>query len=171
MVSSDEILKLNFKKILTTLKNHNVKFILIGGRAAVVYGSSYPTYDVDICYARDKDNLGNIVKALSLFHPTLRGAPKDLPFIFDAKTLKNGLNFTFSTDIGDIDLLGEVKGLGTYDEVMKYSETMEIYNMECYVLSLEGLIKNKKAVGREKDKGALIELEALLEIRKRMKKR
>lgn len=94
----------------------------------------------------------------------------DLPFIFDTKTLRNGLNWTLSTDIGEIDLLGEVKGIGAYNEVIKYSETMEIYNMKCNVLSLEGLIKNKKALGRGKDKAALIELEALLEIRKRIGK-
>lgn len=166
MVSSEEILKLNFKEIMTALKNHNVQFVLIGGRAAVAQGSSYSTYDVDLCYSRDKENLENIVKALAPFRPSLRGALKDLPFIFDAKTLEMGLNFTLSTDIGDIDLIGEVKGIGTYSEVIKYSETMEIYGMPCNVLTVEGLLISKKAIKRQKDEAHIKELEALLEIRR-----
>ncbi len=157
---------LNLKEILTTLKNHNVRFVLIGGQAAVAQGSAYLTRDVDICYGRDKETLENIVKALSSFHPYLRGPEKDLPFIFDSETLQKGLNFTLSTDIGDIDLFGEVKGIGNYEEVLKYSETLEIYGMPCNVLTIEGLIMSKKAVGRQKDEIIVKELEALLEIRR-----
>ncbi|MBI5749051.1 MAG: hypothetical protein HZA00_07980 [Nitrospinae bacterium] len=157
---------LNLKEILATLKNHNIFFVLIGGQAATAQGSVYLTRDVDICHARDKENLEKIVKALSPFHPYLRGAPKDLPFIFDLKTIQAGLNFTFSTDIGDIDLIGEIQGVGYYNDAIKYSETMEIYGMQCHVLTIEGLIKSKKAAGRPKDKPVIKELEALLEIRK-----
>ena len=67
---------LNLKEILTTLKNHNICFVLIGGQAAVAQGSAYLTWDVDICHDRDEKNLKKIVKAISLFHPYLRGAPK-----------------------------------------------------------------------------------------------
>lgn len=157
---------LNLKEILTTLKNHNICFVLIGGQAAVAQGSAYLTWDIDICHARDKENLENIVKALSPFHPYLRGAPKGLPFIFDLKTLRTGLNFTFSTDIGDIDLIGEIQGVGYYEDALKYSETMEIYGMQCHVLTIEGLIKSKKAAGRPKDEPVIKELKALLGIRK-----
>lgn len=152
------------KELLSQLKLYNVRFIIIGGQATVLQGSAYITADIDICYARDKENLENIVKALTPFHPYLRGVEKGLPFIFDAKTLDMGLNFTFSTDIGDIDLFGEVKGIGTYDEVVKYAEVMQIYNMSCNVLTIEGLIKSKKAVGRPKDEAIIKEMEAILEI-------
>lgn len=162
---------LNFKRILTTLKNQNVHFVLIGGRAAVVQGSAYPTYDIDICYARDKENLENIIKALAPFHPYLRGAPKDLPFIFDVKTLHIGLNFTFSTDIGDIDILGEVQGIGNYEDVVQYSEIIEIYGMPCSVLTVEGLIKSKKAIRRPKDEPIIKEMEAILEIHQQQEKK
>lgn len=158
---------LNLKKILTTLKEHNVCFVLIGGQAGVAQGSAYMTSDVDICYARDKKNLENLVKTLTPFHPYLRGAEKNLQFIFDARTLQMGLNFTLSTDIGDIDLFGEIKGIGYYDEVLKYSEIMEIYGMQCNVLAVEGLIKSKRACGRQKDEPVIKELEAILEMRKR----
>ncbi len=92
-----------------------------------------------------------------------------MPFIFDAKTLKSGLNFTFSTDIGDIDLLGEVSGLGSYDNVVKYSEIIKLYDFPCRVLTLEGLIKAEKSSARPKDLILLKELEAIFEIRKQNK--
>lgn len=162
---------LDIKKILESLNEHNVRYIVVGGTAAIAQGSVRLTFDFDICYARDKENLENIVKALKPFNPYLRGAERGLPFIFDAETLQKGLNFTFSTEIGDIDLIGELSGLGDYNGVVKYAEKTQIYEIECQVLSLEGLIKNKKAVGRQKDKEALIELEALLEIRKQQEKK
>ncbi|MEW6202170.1 MAG: hypothetical protein AB1546_09355 [bacterium] len=156
------------KDVLTHLKEFDVDFIIIGGMATIARGSTnIPiTNDIDICYARDKKNLVNLVKALTPFHPHLRGAPKDLPFTFDEKTLEIGLNFPLSTDAGYIDLIGEVSGLGNYDEVLKYSEKLQIYDMECYFLTIEGLIKNKKVAGKEKDLRAVIELEALLQIKK-----
>lgn len=154
------------KEFLSQLNSHNIKFIIIGGQAAVLQGSAYITVDIDICYSRDKKNLENIVKALSPFHPYLRGSPKDLSFIFDSKTLQSGLNFTFSTDIGDIDLIGEIQGIGYYNDALKYSETMEIYGIPCHVLTIEGLIKSKKSAGRPKDEPVIKELKALLEIRR-----
>jgi predicted nucleotidyltransferase len=157
---------LNIQKILKALNENNVKYVVIGGTAAIAQGSAHLTFDLDICYDRDKSNLKNLVKAFTPFHPYLRGAPKDLPFIFDAKTLNSGLNFTFATDAGDVDLIGELSGLGKFDEVIKYSEKLQIYDTECYVLTLEGLIKDKKHTRRPKDLRLLTELEALLEIKK-----
>ena len=80
------------------------------------------------------------------------------------------MNFTLITDLGDLDLLGEVTGLGGYAEVLSFSEEMELFDLRCKVLTLEGLIKNKRAVSRAKDLRLLPELEALLEIRKSQKK-
>jgi len=157
------------EELIPLLHKNNIKFIIIGGQAAVLQGSGFVTADIDFCYSRDKNNLENIVIALSPFKPTLRGADKNLPFIFDPKTLEMGMNFTFSTDIGDIDLLGEVTGIGNYEDTLKYSETLDIYNLPCKVLTLEGLIISKKASTRQKDLIVLKELEAILEIQKRRK--
>jgi hypothetical protein len=77
------------------------------------------------------------------------------------------MNFTLTTEVGDLDLLGEVTGMGGYEQVATFSEEMEIFGMTCKVLTLEGLIKARRAVGRAKDLRVLPELEALLEIRKR----
>jgi hypothetical protein len=77
-----------------------------------------------------------------------------------------GLNFTLSTDLGDLDLLGEVAGLGEYDAVQAVSETLNLYGLPMQVLTIEGLLAAKRATGRERDKEAIVELEALLELKK-----
>ena len=158
------------EKLLEALHEKEVKFVIIGGVAAVLQGSAYVTADFDLCYSRAKENLERLASALAPFHPHLRGVPKDLPFQLDAVSLRSGLNFTLTTDLGDLDLLGEVAGLGGYAEVLSFSEEMEIFGMRCRVLTLEGLIKTKRAVGRAKDLRLLPELEALLDIRKSQKK-
>lgn len=139
------------RDLISQLKQHDVRFILISGQAAVAQGSAYLTADVDICYARDRENLRSIVKAIGPYRPRLRGAEEDLPFVLDLSTLESGLNFTFATDAGDIDLISEVTGIGNHEKVREYSEALEIYGISCQMLSLEGLIKSKKALRRPKD--------------------
>jgi hypothetical protein len=78
--------------------------VLVGGVAATVHGSSIPTQDLDICYSRDSANLTRVIQALRSAHATLRGAPKDISFILDEETRRRGLNFTFDTDVGKLDL-------------------------------------------------------------------
>ncbi|MCZ6626006.1 MAG: nucleotidyltransferase [Deltaproteobacteria bacterium] len=160
----------NVEKLLKALHDEGVEFVIIGGAAAVLHGSAYVTGDLDICYSRERENLKKVATALAPFNPSLRGAPKNLPFHLDVDSLKAGRNFTLTTDLGDLDLLGEVTGLGGYGEALSFSEELEIFGMSCKVLTLQGLIKNKRAVGRAKDLRLLPELEALLEIRKSQKK-
>lgn len=150
-----------FEKLLQTLRAARVKFVLIGGLAAIAHGAATLTGDVDICYARDGQNLERLVQALAPFHPRLRGVPPDLPFRLDVPTLRTGLNFTLTTDLADLDLMGEVLGLGAYDAVSTVAEEIEVYGVPCSVLTLEGLIRAKRAAGRPKDLRALHELEAL----------
>lgn len=161
---------LKVEDLLKELHRLHVEFVIIGGMAAVAHGSAYLTLDLDLCYSRKKENLERLSEALAPFHPLLRGAPPDLPFSLDISALKSGLNFTLTTDLGDLDLLGEVAGLGDYVQLLSFSEELELYGMACKVLTLEGLIKTKKAAGRRKDLMLLPELEALIEIRKSQKK-
>lgn len=158
------------EKLLKALHAEGVRFIVIGGAAAVLQGSAYVTADFDLCYSRAKANLKRLARALAPFHPSLRGVPKNLPFRLDVGALKSGSNFTLVTDVGDLDIFGEVTGLGGYREALAFSEDMKIFGIRCKVLTLEGLIKTKQAVGRAKDLRLLPELEALLEIRKSQKK-
>ena len=113
---------------------------------------------------RTPENLKKIAKALAPFKPRPRDFPAGLPFVFDEVTLLNGTNFTFETAIGDIDLLGEVAGIGDYSEVEKEFVIMQLFDYDIKILSIDGLIKSKRAAGRPKDLLVLPELEALKEL-------
>lgn len=148
---------------LTWLGQHRIACVIIGGVAVYAHGSSALTHDLDVCYARDAANLERLAHALKTVQARLRGAPAGLPFSLDALTLRNGLNFTFQTDIGPIDLLGEVAGVGGYDQARAGAILVEFFGYEFPVLSLPSLISAKRAAGRAKDLAVLPELEALLE--------
>lgn len=157
----------DFAALLRRLLSAHVEFILIGGVAGNVHGSARATYDIDVLYRRSADNLARIVEALAPLEPYLRGAPPGLPFTFDIDTLRRGLNFTLTTSEGDIDLLGEVTGGGTYDDLLPASEEVPLFGLSCRCATLEALIRMKRAAGRPKDLEALAELEALREERER----
>jgi hypothetical protein len=110
--------------------------------------------------------LDRLVLALTPYHPYLRGAPPGLPFRWDRVTVERGLNFTLVTDLGDLDLLGEVVGGGNYDALVGTTEVLRAFDVECRLLSLDRLIEVKRAAGRPKDFEALAELEIIRERRK-----
>ncbi|HJQ68116.1 MAG TPA: hypothetical protein VKA70_04055 [Blastocatellia bacterium] len=157
---------IDLEAIVTRLAHGKVEFVIVGGVAATVHGSSYITNDLDICYARDKLNIEVLAETLAPLNPGLRGAPSELRFIWDAETLRKGLNFTLRTDLGDLDLLGEITGIGAYDQVRDAAIKVILFGVECSVISLDKLIVAKRAAGRDKDRLVLPELEALLEATK-----
>lgn len=154
---------IDYEKALIRLSDAQVKFVIIGGLAITIHGSSYVTFDLDFCYARDAENLRRLAIALQPFNPKLRGAPVNLPFRFDHETLRGGLNFTLTTDVGELDLLGEVIGIGDYSKAVEVSMPVELFGRSFAVLTLDALIVSKKAAGRPKDLQVLPELEALRE--------
>lgn len=147
--------------LLRALGAAGVDFILVGGVAAAAHGSARVTQDVDIVYRRGKDNLEKLVAALASGQPYLRGAPPGLPFRFDVATLAAGLNFTLTTTLGPIDLLGEIAGGGRYEDLVAHSISAEAFGVQCGMLDLETLIAIKRAAGRPKDFEAIAELEIL----------
>jgi predicted nucleotidyltransferase len=155
---------IDFEATLKALSDRGVNFVVIGGYAATLHGSAYLTRDLDICYERTPENIQRLVSALRTYHPRLRGAPEGLPFLFDVETLSNGMNFTLSTDLGDIDLLGHLSGLGEFPAVALDAISMPLFGGEYRVASLDSLIRLKRAAGRSKDLNVLPELEALKEI-------
>jgi len=148
---------------IKALTEKKVDFVIIGGVAVSIHSSGYVTKDLDFCYLRTPENIKKITSALAPFNPHLRGFPENLPFVWDERTLQNGTNFTLKTTIGDIDLLGEVAGVGEYEAVKKESALTTLYECDVRVLTLEGLINAKRAAGRVKDLLVLPELEALRE--------
>jgi hypothetical protein len=151
--------------LLRQLKAHNVEFIVVGGLAMVTHGSAHVTLDLDVCYSRTSQNIAALAAALAPLHPYLRGAPRGLPFQLDAATIHAGLNFTLDTDEGPLDVLGEVSGIGSYDQALAQSAEYLVHDLHVRVISLPALIASKRAAGRTKDKVHLRELEELRKLK------
>lgn len=153
----------DFAGLLRVLNESGVRFILIGGVAAAVHGAIRTTRDLDIVYARTPENYARLVSALAPLNAYLRGAPPGLPFHWDAQTIAHGLNFTLDTSLGEIDVLGEIVGGGSYDQLESHCVKVSAFGTQCLCLDLGTLIWVKRAAGRPKDFEAIAELEALRE--------
>ena len=136
---------IDFERLLEVLSGAGVDFILVGGVAATVHGSARLTQDIDVVYARTRENLERLVAALGAHGPYLRGAPRGLPFRFDTETLEGGLNFTLTTRLGDIDLLGEMVGGGRYEDLIPHSLEITLFGLPCRCLDLPTLIRVKRS--------------------------
>ena len=155
----------DFEKVVRLFSESGIECVIVGGLAATIHGSARLTQDVDFVYARNRTNVGRLVAALKPYSPYLRGAPPGLPFDWSAATIERGLNFTLTTALGDIDLLGEIPGGGGYHALVPHSVDVEMFGCRCRCLDLPGLIRAKRAAGRPRDIEALAELEALLKER------
>lgn len=153
----------DFKSIIQLFSDAGVECVIVGGLAATIHGSARLTQDIDLVYARTDANIRRLVAALKPHSPYLRGAPRGLPFEWNEVTVKRGLNFTLTSDIGDIDLFGEIVGGGDYQALLPHTQTVELFGRPCRCLDLPGLIRAKRAAGRPRDLDALAELETLLE--------
>jgi hypothetical protein len=152
----------DFDALLDLLTAADVELIVVGGVAAILHGSAHITYDLDVLYRRTPQNIEKLARALEPIAPYLRGAPAGLPFRLDPSTLNRGLNFTLTTTLGDLELLGE-----TYDRLITEVETVQIHGRPLCYVTLPRLIALKRAAGRPKDYDMLAGLEALLEERER----
>ena len=159
-----------FEQIIAALVAAGIRFVVIGGVAATVQGSARLTNDIDICYDPAPDNIARLVELLTSWKAYLRGVERGLPFILDQRTFRTTPIVTLTTDKGDIDVLDVVPGVGDYQAALRESEIVEIGDVEFRSLTLEALIASKRAVRRPKDLEQLIELEALLALRRQADK-
>ena len=155
----------DFEAIIRAFAESEIECTIVGGLAATIHGATRLTQDVDFVYARRRKNIERLVAALAPHAPYLRGAPPGLPFAWNEAMIEGGLNFTLTTAIGDIDLLGEIVGGGDYEALLPHTEIVEVFGYRCRSLDLPGLIRAKRAAGRPKDLDVLAELEALLDER------
>ena len=146
---------------LRTLVQFDVRFVLIGGYAGALRGSPVITGDVDVCYARDDENLERLAEALRSLDARLRGAPADVPFQLDARTLRAGDHFTFSTSAGPLDILGTPSGTRGFTDLDADATDEVVDGLTIRVASIEDLIRMKRASGRAKDRIALEWLSAV----------
>ena len=138
-------------EVFRTLTAHEVRFVVIGGLGARLHGSPVITNDTDICYERSDDNLERLATALRELGARLRGVEEDVPFQLDAKSIRAGDHFTFTTSAGSVDCLGTPAGVDGFDELARSAVPFDVDGFSVLVASLEDLIRMKRAAGRPKD--------------------
>lgn len=145
-------------RALRVLQAHDVRHVVIGGYAASLLGTQIMTADLDVCYERTTDNMKRLAGALNELHARLRvaGVDEDLPFVVDHLSLAAGDSFTFSTDAGDLDVLGTPSGSGGFRDLDADATTYQLGDdLLVRVVSLDDLIRMKEAAGRPKDQAHL----------------
>jgi len=150
-------------EILHRLQNARVEFSLIGGLASVHYGVTLVTQDVDICARFTLENLRQIETALKDLNPKHRFTTNLLPFELTDELCRSLKNIYLTTDLGVLDCLSEVIGVGNFDQVLRQSQLMKFPFGPCHVLKLDALIKSKLALGRDRDLAAVQQLRAIKE--------
>jgi len=149
--------------ILLLLAGHGVDFVVVGGYAVAAYGSSLVTQDIEICCDFSPENLMRLQRALEETHPVHRMTTKRLPLVLTAEKCKGLKNLYLDTDVGQLDCLESVLGVGDFFTVKQHSIVMEIDEIECRLIDIDALIEAKQAMGRPRDLMAVQELEAIKE--------
>jgi predicted nucleotidyltransferase len=156
-----------FFQILRSLNEHDLRYVLIGGLAANMWGSDQVTLDVDICYARDQENLTVLVKALKDLDAHLRGWPQGVPEFIDERAFRLGDTMTFETKFGAFDCLGTPAGTDGYPDLIANAKVMSVEdNVTVAVASIDDIIRMKRTAGRVKDLNAVESLKLLKELRR-----
>ena len=153
----------NDEALLTRLRDAGLEFVVIGGVCVVYYGAPLATFDLDICCRFGEQNLRRIETAVRDLNPVHRLTANKLPFVLTGHLISELKNLYLQTDLGKLDCLGEVAGVGNYDEVLKRSRVATFSYGEFRFLDLDALIASKEAVGRERDLAALRHLRAIKE--------
>ena len=162
---SEETQRSALELISEILLSEGVEFIVVGGQAEWLFGSARPTFDVDLCYRRTRENLRRLASALRKLKPSLRNAPPDLPFQIDEQSLALGCNFTFDTPFGDLDLFGFLEPIGDFEAISAGAESMDLGGLSVKVINLDDLIRIKEYIRRPKDQESLFQLRAIKKIR------
>jgi hypothetical protein len=158
----------SFKHLLAGLRAHRVRFVLIGGIAARLHGSTYGTADFDICHARDGANLHALAALLHGLEAEYRRLPAHGPPRLEARIFATETDFIFTTRHGKFDLIGEFSGVGRYPEAADDAHTVRIQGGPARLLALRKLIASKRSTGRPKDLLVADELEVVAFIRERL---
>jgi len=161
----------NSTALFQALVDVQAEVVVIGGWAAVVQGVPHVTNDIDLCYNATPDNRRKLVQAIAPLHPFLRVGrltaeeARALPFVWDERTLRDSQNVTLQTDIGDLDLLTSIPGVGGYTEVRAAAKPLSVFGVAIAVLDLAALLVSKRATGRPKDQQQIPLIEAALLLR------
>ncbi len=149
------------ESLLRRLVDAEVDFVVVGGYAAVAHGVTLVTQDMDVCCRMSCDNLMRLQNALADLHPQHRMTSSKLPLEITSENAEGFKNLYLTTDLGQLDCLGEVLGLGGYEMVESQSQLIDLGFGSCRLLTISGLIKAKAAMNRPRDKETIVQLRAI----------
>ncbi len=152
--------------LLKRVSQAGIEFVIVGGYAGIVHGCSYVTQDIDICCVFAADSLLALQKALADLHPVHRMTPGRKPLELTSESAAQFTNLYLDTDLGRLDCLSTIEGLGDYDQVKQASEPIEVEGLRLNVLTLDALIQTKQALNRPRDREALHQLESIRQLRR-----
>jgi len=155
-----------FINLLLRLAKNEVDFVIVGGFAGVVYGCTYVTQDVDICCDFSPGNLKKLQKALEDVHPVHRMTPNRLKLELNDENAGQFKNLYLDTDIGQLDCLSFVEGVGDFKAAKQKSRLIEVEDVKIRVLDIDALIEAKKAMNRPRDIQMLEQLKKIKQVSK-----
>ena len=154
-------MKNDFANLLKILAENKVDFVIIGGFAGIIHGCTITTQDIDICCDFSPENLMRMQEALIALNPVHRMTPNKLKLELTEEKCKSLKNLYLHTDLGQLDCIGYVAGVGGFEKVKQSSRTITVDDVEYLVLDVDALIESKKALNREKDRLTINQLEAM----------
>ncbi len=153
--------------LLKSLLAHKLDFLIVGGFAAVVHGSSHVTKDLDIAMLISAENVDKLRQALKDFEPRHRMNPSHKPsFLEEPKSIAGLNNIYLETKAGILDVVTLDMSLGSFEDLKNRSLSVNLFGYDCLVLSLNDLIQIKEKMSRPKDLIVLEELKALQKLKK-----
>jgi hypothetical protein len=157
------------EEMLTALAEGGVRFILIGGMAAVLHGDVGVTVDIDVVPERTDENLERLAGALRGLGARIRteGEPEGLTFDCSAQFFRNlppDAIVNMTTDAGDLDVAFCPSGTSGFSDLKRDAIDIEAADrLHILVASLADVVRSKEAAGRQKDRLALPRLRRLLD--------
>jgi hypothetical protein len=153
----------NDQALLSRLKDSGLDFVVIGGVCVVFHGAPLATFDLDICCPFGENNVRRIESAVADLHPFHRLTTNKVPLEQSRSAFGELKNLYLETDLGRLDCLSEVSGVGDFEAVLKQSVVASFSYGQFRFLDLDALIASKNATGRERDLAAVRSLLAIKE--------
>lgn len=155
--------------VFKVLNDHEVSYVVVGGIAALMHSSPYPTFDTDICPETSAGNLERLAAALIAMNARIftDAEPEGLPFAPDAAFLRDNPLLNLITDFGRVDLISVPAGSSGYTDLTRDAITVMLDELAVQVASLEDVIRTKAAVTGRDDPAVPVLREILARSRRR----
>jgi hypothetical protein len=154
----------DFAAVLTALRRHGVRFVLVGGVAAVIEGAPVATFDLDIVPDRDPANIDCLTAALAELKAHYRGRPNLHP---TPDALRGPGHHLLMTRYGPLDVLGVIGKERDFHALLPHSRRRVVGSIRVTVLDLETQIAVKQDLDSAKDRAVIPILKATLRERRK----